>query len=146
MCVCVCIEPEAILFSGRNGGSRETAHSQQTLEPTQHSPHSHGETLHSQPFCVCADTFSKRVCVRLWIILTAWRKFSRPKNFASHKLCFIGVLCDGLAQSSAGFQSEMKVMVFNVWKKIYIHIYMASVLCFCIRHHVVSTLQDQFNL
>ena len=46
MCVSVrlCVEPEAILSSGGDGGSREAAPGQQTPEPSQHSAHPHGET------------------------------------------------------------------------------------------------------
>ncbi|CAB1420319.1 unnamed protein product [Pleuronectes platessa] len=35
-------EPEAILSSSRQGGSRDSVPSQQTPESTQHTPHSHG--------------------------------------------------------------------------------------------------------
>lgn len=42
--VCVCIEPEAILSNSGGEGSRECVPTKPTPEPTQHTPHSHGET------------------------------------------------------------------------------------------------------
>ena len=60
VCVSVCvsmrvwIEPEAILSSSRDGGSREAAPRKPTPESTQHTPHSHGETnTNWVRLCVC---------------------------------------------------------------------------------------------
>lgn len=42
--VCACTEPEAILSNSREEGSRECVPTKPTPEPTQHTPHSHGES------------------------------------------------------------------------------------------------------
>lgn len=60
MCVavgmCTCTEPEAILSSSRDGGSREATPTKPTPEPTEHAPHSHGETAVTETAHVNART------------------------------------------------------------------------------------------